>query len=107
MIDVFVRRVGLLGRASGLMFRSSKIGNLLFEFSSEKRRAIHSLFVFFPFLAVWLDSKNRVLDWGIVKPFRFRVVPSMRFRKLIEIPLSKKNRKVVNIVVGKNWERFK
>ena len=86
-VDVSVRKVGFFGKGLGLMFRSKKIGNLLFEFGSDKRRAIHSLFVFFPFLAVWLDSEDRVLETRVVKPFRFSVIPSKPFRKLVEIPL--------------------
>jgi len=75
----------------GLMFsRRKKAKILLFEFKKPVKMAIHSYFVFFPFLAIWLDSKNKVLDLKIVKPFKIGVLPSEKFTRLIEIPLSVK-----------------
>ncbi len=95
-IEVAVKRVGFFGRARGLMFRSRDAENLLFDFGEEGRRVIHSFFVFFPFLAVWLDGENRVVSLEIVMPFRARVVPSQKFRKLVEIPVSERNREIID-----------
>ena len=100
-IEVSVNRVGSFGKFRGLMFHSKKVGNLMFEFSRERRWGIHSLFVFFSFLAVWLDGENRVLEWKIVRPFRFSVRPRKKFRRLIEIPLSEENRGLVGEITGK------
>jgi uncharacterized membrane protein (UPF0127 family) len=59
---------------------------LLFEFKKPTKMAIHSYFVFFPFAAVWLNKNNEVVDFRRVKPFEFRISPSEKFVKLIEIP---------------------
>ena len=94
-IEVPVKNLGFLGKGTGLMFRKKDTENLLFDFSFDGRRTIHSYFVFFDFLAVWLDGKNRVLETQVVKPFCFSVRPKMNFRKLVEIPVNRKNRKLV------------
>ena len=107
-IKIEVRRVGFFGKFIGLMFKTCKTGNLLFEFSKNTQLSIHSIFVFFPFLAVWLDDKNRVVEKRIVKPFTIAVLPKKLFRKLIEIPFNSKNYAVLKKLgfsVGK--KRFK
>ena len=89
---------------SGLMFKSRKSGNLLFEKGG--RWAIHSWFVFFPFLALWLDEKNKIIEHKIVKPFSFYIKPARKFAKLIEIPLNNLNKDIIsNFSV--EGERFK
>jgi len=74
----------------GLMFRTRKTKPLLFEFNQATRMAIHSLFVFFPFNAIWLDENNKIIEQRVVRPFTFSICPRKPFRKLIEIPISKK-----------------
>lgn len=52
----------------GLMFSGRK--NILFVFDRERFFGIHSLFVFFPFDAIYLDSRKIVVDVAKgVKPF--------------------------------------
>lgn len=72
----------------GLMFKSRNTDALLFDFKRKTREAITSLFVFFPFVAVWLDDKNKVLSVMVVRPFRFAIFPKKPFHKLIEIPIN-------------------
>ena len=86
------KRVKGLGMVLGLMFRTRKTRPLIFEFKKDTRMAIHSLFVFFPFHAVWLDKNNRIIEQRKVKPFTLFVRPKKPFRKLIEIPSMKKIR---------------
>lgn len=104
-IKVNVHKVNSIGKITGLMFRSKNTRNLLFEFSENKEIPIHSYFVFFPFLAVWLDDKDKVVEKKIVKPFNFSVKPSKKFRKLVEIPLNRENKRIIGFLVGK--KRFK
>lgn len=47
-------------KMNGLMFSGKK--NILFMLEREKIFGIHSFFVFFPFDAVYLDSKKKVVD---------------------------------------------
>ncbi len=75
----------IFSKARGLMFRKPQV--LMFDFSRETCEPIHSLFVFYPFLAIWLNSKGEVVDAKIVKPFTFFIRPREKFTKLIEIPL--------------------
>lgn len=93
-----VERVGTFGMIKGLMFSHRR--NLLFDFSKDSEMGIHSYFVFFPFIAIWLDARNKVLEWRIVKPFEAYVYPSRSYRKLVEIPV-RGNEKVFRFLVGK------
>lgn len=96
-LDVY--RLSLLEEGIGLMFsplRNSK--PLLFEFEEGSKWLIHSLFVFFPFLAIWMDSENEVVDYKIVKPFTFSVASRKPYKKIIEIPLKEGFRYI--------WDQF-
>jgi len=99
-IETPVKKVSELGKTIGLMFKKKTTENLLFEFSEKTSLRIHSYFVFFDFLAIWLDKKNRVLEWKIIKSFTLSVKPKKSFFKLIEIPFNKKNGKIIKFFVG-------
>jgi len=100
-LEVPVKRVSFFGEAIGLMFRTRQTSNLLFEFKKKVKTPIHSFFVFFSFLAVWLDEKGKVLEYRIVKPFSLHISPKNVFVKLVEIPINDKNRKIIEFFVGK------
>lgn len=91
-IVVDVKKVGFWGIARGLMFRTRRADNLLFD---NFNGAIHSWFVFFPFLAIWLDGKNNAVDLKIVKPFETYIKSEIKFSKLVEMPLNSRNRKII------------
>ena len=99
-INIEVKKVSEIGKYSGLMFRTRNTENLLFEFKNWKTASIHSLFVFFSFLAVWIDEKNKVVDFEIVKPFRVFARSRKPSTKLIEIPLNLKNKQILDFFVG-------
>ena len=88
------------------MFRNKETNNLLLEFKKESKMSIHSFFVSFPFLVIWLDKKNNVLGFKFVKPFRFKITSRKPFYKLVEVPLNNRNKKIINYFVGKK-EKFK
>src|SRR3989344_8394352 len=100
-IKIPVKSVSFFGKFSGLMLKTKNTENLLFEFKKDAKLKIHSFFVFFTFLAVWLDEKNSFVDLRIVKPFSFAVSPKEPFRKLIEIPFNNKNKKILRFLVDK------
>lgn len=100
-INIDAKRVSEFGKISGLMFRTRNTANLLFDFRKKTRVKIHSFFVFFKFLAVWLDKKNNVIEWKIIKPFSVGYSPKKPFSKLVEMPLNDKNRKAIQFFVGK------
>lgn len=100
-IETPVKKVSELGKIIGLMFKKKTTGNLLFEFNEKTSLRIHSYFVFFDFLAIWLDKKNKVLEWKVIKSFTLNVKPKKPFFKLIEIPFNKKNVKIIKSFVGK------
>lgn len=98
-INIYVEKVSEFGKIKGLMFlKKQKAHPLLFEFKKPTRLGIHSFFVFFDFLAIWIDDKNNVLEYKIVKPFNLFIRPRKSFFKLIEIPLNYKYKKVVSVV---------
>jgi|APSaa5957512622_1039677.scaffolds.fasta_scaffold00444_16 uncharacterized membrane protein (UPF0127 family) len=83
----------------GLMFsRRSKAKNLLFSFDKETKMSIHSFFVFHSFLAIWLDSRGKIVDVKIVKPFNLGISPREKYKSLIEIPLSKGSDEVLKFL---------
>jgi len=92
-----------LMKLTGLMF-SMREKALPMIFETKNPLSIHSFFVFYEFLAVWLDEKNNVLDYKIVKPFSIREIAEKDFSKILEIPLNRRYYDVVNFIVG---ERFK
>ncbi|MCF7910175.1 DUF192 domain-containing protein [Candidatus Pacearchaeota archaeon] len=90
-------------KISGLMFYSrEKAPALLFEFNKPVKNSIHSFFVFFVFLVLWLDKKNNVIDYRIVKPFQANITPDKKFSKIVEIPLNKKYLDILNIIDERN-----
>lgn len=97
VLKIPVRKVGFLERGIGLMFSSKNAGNLLFEFSKSSRPAITSIFVFYPFLAVWLDDYNRVVDYFVVRPFTLSVRSKTNCKKLIELPINTKNKQLLSV----------
>ncbi len=85
----------------GLMFtRREKARALLFEFKRPTNITIHSLFVFFPFVIIWLNSDDKIIDFKIVKPFSFFVSQKRPFSKIIEIPTNNKYQKSIKLLVG-------
>lgn len=82
--------------SSGLMFRSSKSDCLLFGFDDDASFDLTGLFVFFPFLSIWLNEKNEVVDWKFVKPFEWRVSCKKKFRKVLEVPVNAKNSEIID-----------
>lgn len=105
-LSIDVKKLNLWGKFSGLIFRSKNTKNLLFEFHPSEPSTIHSFFVFFPFLALWLDEKNNIFEWHLVKPFTPAITPKKHPSKLVEIPLNEKNHQIVELLVGKK-ETFK
>ena len=85
----------------GLMFSSrEKSRALLFKING----SIHSFFVLYEFLILWMDENNKVVEWKIVKPFSLYEKSHKKFSKILEIPINRRYFKVVKSIVG---ERFK
>ncbi|MCD6434077.1 MAG: DUF192 domain-containing protein [Candidatus Diapherotrites archaeon] len=82
-------------RLKGLMFENVGSFNyaLILELPKETKKgaAIHSMFVFFPFDVVWLDSKRRVVDKkSNIKPFTATpIVPKKKAKYIVELPAGK------------------
>lgn len=92
----------IFSRFRGLMFRKKENSvALLFDFQKPVKIAIHSFFVFFPFIAFWLDKKNKIQEREFVRPFRFYIRPRKNYFKLLEIPINKKYQKKILSIVDK------
>jgi uncharacterized membrane protein (UPF0127 family) len=95
-IEIEVKKCNETGKFFGLMFTPRKRAKiLLFDFKKPSRTAIHSFYVFFPFLAVWLDDKNRINEIRKVFPFTLYVRPKKPFYRLIEIPITERYKEIV------------
>ena len=101
-----VRQCKGLDMGKGLMFsRREKAKALLFNFKEPTKITIHSFFVFFPFIAIWLDDKDNVLEVKKIKSFVPRISSAKSYSKLIEIPLNRAYADIAKIFVED--ERFK
>ena len=60
--------------------------------------------MFFDFLVLWLDERNNVVDFKIIKPFSVYEKSNKDFYKIIEIPVSRRYHSIVDVIVE---ERFK
>ena len=86
-------------KITGLMFcRREKANALVFSFSNQTKMAIHSFFVFFPFIAIWLDDKNNVIGVKKVKPFIPKILSTKPYYKLLEVPINKKYKKYLDLL---------
>ena len=94
------KNCGSFGEIFGLMFKGrEKAEALLFEFGKPVNMRVHSFFVFFSFVAVWLDGK-KVIAARKVKPFTFSIRPKKPFSRLIEIPINEKYHSHIKFLVG-------
>ena len=91
-----VVKTGFFRRGLGLMFRISRTDNLLFDISSKSAsKLLTAWFVFFPFLVLWING-NKVVDFRFVRPFEAFIDTTKGFSSIIELPLNKKNFKIVS-----------
>lgn len=96
-----VNETGFFTRGIGLMFRSKETKNLVFYFNRPVKLSITAYFVFFPFLAIWLDKNNRVIHKEVVKPWKLALKPKKSFYTLVEVPINSKNAQIIEFFVGK------
>lgn len=98
--EISVKKCSELQKATGLMFcRRANAETLLFEFPNMTKTTIHSFFVFFPFIAIWLDKNNKVIEIKKINPWKLSIKPKKPFVRLVEIPINQKNRKIVGLLV--------
>jgi len=96
-----IKKSNGIKKGIGLTFASKEDANaLLFEFSSDTRKSITSLFCP-PFMAIWLNVDNKIIDYKIVSPGKFLIKPKRPFRKLIEVPLNNQYSQVVEFILDK------
>ena len=68
----------------GLMFSRRKNILLVLPREGRNRAAIHSFFVFFPFQAIFINSRNEVVGSKRIKPFRI-CFPKKPARYVLEL----------------------
>jgi uncharacterized membrane protein (UPF0127 family) len=104
-ISLEVRKVPKIFEGIGLMFSRRSTKPLIFSFKKPVNLKIHSWFVFYEFLALWFDENMKLIDKKVVKPFQVGILPSRKFKYLIEIPFHSNSDGVLDFLVGE--ERFK
>jgi|SRR3989338_1687139 len=98
-LELEAKKLSIIGKFKGLMFSRRKNAEiLLFEFKKPKKIIFHSLFCFFPFLIIWLDEQNNVIDKRIIPPFQLKISTTKPFSKVIEIPFNKKYSNILKII---------
>lgn len=106
-ISIPAKKTNFITKGTGLTFKTRNTPNLLFEFGKDVtwQGNLTSLFVFFPFLALWLDSKNRVIDHKVINPFLLTIKQKKRFRRILELPINEGNKGLIVRFIGKkNYE---
>ena len=98
-MELEVVNCNIIERFFGLMFRSKKTKALLFDFKKRNKLGLHSFFVFFPFIALWLDEENNVLELRKVKPWKLFVGPNNSFFKILEIPVNKRYKTIIDKLI--------
>ncbi len=100
-IKIIAEECNFLKKFTGLMFSKKEDAKiLLFNFRKKQKIRIHSFFVFYPFIAIWLDDKNKVVDLKIVSPFKPCISSKDSAFKLIEIPINNNHKRIVASIVG-------
>lgn len=95
-----VSRVPWWKEGVGLMFVSKKKAkSLLFDLKKEVKMSIHSYFVKFSFIAIWLDKDKKIIEIKQIQPYRGLIKPKRPFRYLIEIPITENYDAVVRNLV--------
>jgi len=100
-ISLEARECSFLRKGFGLMFRTNKTDNLIFSFPRNINSSLTSWFVFFPFLAIWLNSEGKIISLRVINPFTLTIKSEKKFRKVLEIPLNRDNMALVRFLVGK------
>jgi len=97
--NILAKRCNFLEEAIGLMFtRRKKAKALLFEFRRPMNFRIHSFFVFFSFIAVWLNKNNKVIEIKKINPFTLSIKPKKSYKKLLEIPLNEEYKRKIKFL---------
>jgi uncharacterized membrane protein (UPF0127 family) len=100
-VKVIAEDCNWLKKFTGLMFsRREKAKILLFRMKGKGKITIHSFFVFYSFVAVWLDEKNKVVDLKVVKSFVPYVSHKNKADKLVEIPINKRYDDILTLLTS-------
>lgn len=100
--NIDVKRLsGIKNFTSGLMFvKKDRAKALLFDFEKVSKFSFTSLFVFFPFLMLWLDEGNNVLKIKKINPFIWKIPSVKAYYKVLEIPFNKRYKDIIQNLVG-------
>ena len=75
-----------LSKAVGLMFSGRK--KIVMIFSKEQKIALHTFFVFFPIKLEFLNSRKKIVDKTVMRPFSF-YSSKKKAKFVVETPLKK------------------
>ena len=99
-LSVNLIETGFFRRGVGLMFRTRNTENLLFDFKFEgnEGRQLTAMFVFFPFVVVWLDKRRRVVDLRRVLPWKPYIHTKKKFSSILEFPENAPNKQIIGFL---------
>ena len=79
----------IIGKIKGLMFSQKK--TIIFEFSHERKTALHTFFVFFPITVLFLNTQKKIVEQTVMKPFSF-YSPTKKAKYVVELPFETKKK---------------
>ncbi len=74
----------IFSRAHGLMFSKDNKKTIFFVFEKEGKNPIHSIFVNYPFYAIYLDKNKKVNEIIKVRPYSFYIENKRPAKYLLE-----------------------
>jgi uncharacterized membrane protein (UPF0127 family) len=99
-IKIIAKDCDFFKKFTGLMFSNRQNSRaLLFSFKRKQKIIIHSFFVFYSFIAIWLDNKNNIVDLKIIRPFSPCISPQKPTFRLVEIPINDYYQEIVRILL--------
>jgi len=99
-IEIDVKACNFFETGRGLTFRfRKKAPALLFNQWRRGSMALTALFVFFPFLVLWVDKDNKILEIKRVRPFTSWIDSKTNYSKIIEIPINEKYQDFIRFLV--------
>lgn len=100
-MDIEIKKADtFLEKLRGLMFRRKIDHGILFDLEEETRlgACIHSIFVFFKFDVIFLNSDKEIVDIReSVRPFKPLIIPKEPVKYILELPEGKIDEKGLNI----------
>lgn len=89
IFEVLIKDCNFMQKIFGLMFSNKEKSRALkFSFNKPVNYALHSFFINYSFMVLWLGRENNILEIRKVRPWKFNIKSKIKFHSIIEIPIN-------------------